>query len=90
MSDEVIRFDNISTIDRTLYYQCREYIKLCLMIEELQCFKENDGSYTYQDLIDETIFKSSVLLMEFEASLKRLKNKKDESNEDGGDENSSN
>ncbi len=74
MTGGVIRFDNMSAVDRTLYYQCREYIKLCLIVEDLQCFREVDGSFTYQKLIDEIIFKANVLLREFEASLKRLKN----------------
>ena len=73
MTEKIIRFTNMKNIDKTLYSQCREYIKLCLIIEELQCFKNEDGEYTYNNLIEETITKANILLMEFDNSLKRIK-----------------
>lgn len=73
MTDGVIRFTNMKNIDKTLYYQCREYCKLCLLIEELQCFKNEDNEYTYQDLINQTLTKANLLLIEFDNSLKRIK-----------------
>ncbi|WP_458456515.1 hypothetical protein [Methanobrevibacter sp.] len=69
---EVIRFKSMKNIDKTLYYQCREYIKLCLLIEELQCFKD-DEEYVYKELIEDTLTKANILLMEFDNSLKRIK-----------------
>lgn len=72
MVDGVIRFKNMRNIDKTLYYQCREYIKLCLLVEELQCFKEND-EYEYGELIDNNLFKANLLLLEINESLKRIK-----------------
>ncbi len=80
MSDKIIRFENMRNIDKTLYYQCREYVKLCLLIEELQCFKNEDGEYVYNELIKQTLMKANLLLREFDVSLKRIKNKLD----DGG------
>ena len=67
----------MNNIDKTLYYQCREYIKLCLLIEELQCFKNEDGEYTYNELINQTLMKSNLLLMEFSYSLKRIRKELD-------------
>lgn len=71
MSD-VIRFKNMKNIDKRLYYQCREYIKLCLLIEELQCFKD-EKEYVYTDLIEDTLMKANILLLEFDISLQRVK-----------------
>ena len=67
----------MKNIDKTLYYQSREYIKLCLLIEELQCFKNEDGEYTYNELINQTLMKSNLLLMEFSYSLKRIRKELD-------------
>lgn len=77
MTETIIRFENMKNIDKTLYYQCREYIKLCLLIEELQCFKNEDGEYTYNELINQTLMKSNLLLMEFSYSLKRIRKELD-------------
>lgn len=77
MSDKVIRFENMRNIDKTLYYQCREYVKLCLLIEELQCFKNEDGEYVYDELIKQTLMKANLLLREFDVSLQRIKNNLD-------------
>jgi hypothetical protein len=60
-------------IDKTLYSQCREYIKLCLLIEELQVFKDEDGEYTYNELINQTLMQANLLLREFSFSLKRIR-----------------
>lgn len=68
----VIRFENMNNIDKTLYYQCREYIKLCLLIEELQCFIDEDGEYVYNELINQTLLKANLLLKEFDVSLRRI------------------
>ena len=78
MTDKVIRFNNMKNIDKTLYYQCREYIKLCLLIEELQCFKDDEGEYCYINLIEATTTKANLLLMEFENSLERIKKELDD------------
>ncbi len=64
MTEKIIRFENIKNIDKTLYYQCREYVKLCLLIEELQ--------YTYNELIDQTLMKANLLLKEFFVTLQRI------------------
>lgn len=77
MSDKVIRFENMRNIDKTLYYQCREYVKLCLLIEELQCFKNEDKEYVYDELVKQTLMKANLLLKEFDVSLQRIKNKLD-------------
>lgn len=77
MSNKIIRFENMRNIDKTLYYQCREYVKLCLLIEELQCFKNEDGEYVYDELIKQTLMKANLLLREFDVSLQRIKNKLD-------------
>ena len=77
MSNKIIRFENTRNIDKTLYYQCREYVKLCLLIEELQCFKNEDGEYVYDELINQTLMKANLLLREFDISLQRIKNKLD-------------
>ena len=75
MTENIIRFDNMKNIDKTLYYQCREYIKLCLLIEELQCFKNEDGEYVYDELIKQTLLKANLLLKEFDVSLGRIHDK---------------
>lgn len=82
MSNKIIRFENMRNIDKTLYYQCREYVKLCLLIEELQCFKNEDGEYVYDELIKQTLMKANLLLREFDVSLQRIKNKLDGDNND--------
>ena len=74
MTEKIIRFEDIRNIDKTLYSQCREYIKLCLLIEELQCFRDEDGKYVYSDLINQTLMKANLLLMEFDVSLRRIQN----------------
>lgn len=71
MSD-VIRFKNMKNIDKRLYNQCMEYIKLCLLVEELQCFKDEDG-YVYTDWIEDTLMKANILLLVFDSRLQRLK-----------------
>lgn len=81
MTEKIIRFENMNNIDKTLYYQCREYIKLCLLIEELQCFIDEDGEYTYDELINQTLMKANLLLMEFNVSLQRLKKELNYTNE---------
>lgn len=73
MTEKIIRFDDMKNIDKRLYYQCREYIKLCLLIEELQCFKNEDGEYVYDELINQTLMKANLLLNEFSVSLQRIK-----------------
>ena len=73
MNEKIIRFEDMKNIDKTLYYQCREYIKLCLLIEELQCFKNEDGEYYYDELIKQTLMKANLLLNEFDVSLQRIK-----------------
>lgn len=65
----------MNNVDKTLYSQCREYLKLCLLIEELQCFKNEDGTYTYSELMNQTLMKANLLLKEFDVSLQRIKNK---------------
>lgn len=82
MSNKIIRFENIRNIDKTLYYQCREYVKLCLLIEELQCFKNEDGEYVYDELVNQTLMKANLLLREFNVSLQRIKNKLDGDTDD--------
>ena len=67
----------MKNIDKTLYSQCREYIKLCLLIEELQVFKNEDGEHTYDELINQTLMKANLLLMEFSFSLKRIRKELD-------------
>ena len=69
-------------IDKTLYYQCRGYVKLCLLIEELQCFKNKDKEYVYDELINQTLMKANLLLREFDVSLQRIKNKLDGDTDD--------
>lgn len=73
MTEKIIRFEDMNNIDKTLYYQCREYIKLCLLIEELQCFKNEDGEYVYDELIKQTLMKANLLLNEFSVSLQRIR-----------------
>lgn len=75
MTEKIIRFENMNNVDKTLYSQCREYLKLCLLIEELQCFKNEDGTYTYSELMNQTLMKANLLLKEFDVSLQRIKNK---------------
>ena len=82
MSNKIIRFENMRNIDKTLYYQCREYVKLCLLIEELQCFKNEDGEYVYDELVNQTLMKANLLLREFDVSLQRIKNKLDGDTDD--------
>lgn len=82
MSNKIIRFENMRNIDKTLYYQCREYVKLCLLIEELQCFKNEDGEYVYDELINQTLMKANLLLREFDVSLQRIKNRLDSGEND--------
>lgn len=67
-----VRVKESKTIDKTLYIQCREYVKLCMLIEELQCFQE-DGGYFYEELIDATEFKAGLLLIEIRDTIKRMK-----------------
>lgn len=81
MTEKIIRFENMNNIDKTLYYQCREYIKLCLLIEELQYFIDEDGEYTYDELINQTLMKANLLLMEFNVSLQRIKKELNYTNE---------
>ena len=71
----------MKNIDKTLYYQCREYIKLCLLIEELQCSIDEDGEYEYDELINQTLMKANLLLMEFNVSLQRIKKELNTTNE---------
>lgn len=82
MSNKIIRFENMRNIDKTLYYQCREYVKLCLLIEELQCFKNEDKEFVYNELINQTLMKANLLLREFDVSLQRIKNKLDGDTDD--------
>ena len=82
MTEKIIRFEDMKNIDKTLYYQCREYIKLCLLIEELQCFKNEDGEYIYDELIKQTLLKANLLLKEFDVSLQRIKDTLDSDSDD--------
>lgn len=82
MTEKIIRFEDMNNIDKTLYYQCREYIKLCLLIEELQCFRNKEGEYVYDELIKQTLLKANLLLKEFDVSLGRIR---DKLNGDGDD-----
>ena len=64
----------LSDFDKTLLLQCREYIKLSLLDEELRSFKDYDeDSFEYKELIEDNKFKANLLLMEIYASLMRLK-----------------
>lgn len=64
----------LSDFDKTLLLQCREYIKLSLLDEELRSFKNYDeDSFKYKELIEDNKFKANLLLMEIYASLMRLK-----------------
>lgn len=64
----------LSDFDKTLLLQCREYIKLSLLDEELKSFKDYDeDSFEYKELIEDNKFKANLLLMEIYASLMRLK-----------------
>ena len=65
----------LADFDKTLLLQCREYIKLSLLNEELKCFKDYDeDEFIYKELVEENNFKANLLLMEMYASLMRLKN----------------
>lgn len=75
----VIRFKETEHLDKTLYYQCREYVKLCLMVEELQLFIDENEDSENTDIkcvIKDTDFKAGLLLVEFKSSLDRLKEAK--------------
>ena len=74
-----VRVKESKTIDKTLYLQCREYVKLSMLIEELQCFQE-DGGYFYEELIDATEFKAGLLLIEIRDSIKRIESQKADEN----------
>ena len=66
-----VRVKESKTIDKTLYFQCREYVKLCMLIGELQRFQE-DGGYFYEELIDAIEFKAELLLIEIICGIKRM------------------
>lgn len=68
--------EKLSDFDELLYRQCREYIKLYLLNEELHSFKnydEEDFPYRLQEVMNENSFKANVLLREIYISLMRLK-----------------
>ena len=67
-----------SDFDKTLYLQCREYIKLYLLNEELHCFHDYDDEdfgLKLQEVIDDNGVKANILLLELYNSLMRLKKK---------------
>ena len=65
----------LANFDKTLLLQCREYIKISLLNEELKCFKDYDeDEFIYKELIESNNLKANLLLMEMYASLMRLKN----------------
>lgn len=78
MSKGIIRFEDMANIDKILYYQCREYIKLCLMMEDLQCFRNRDDEYKYDELMKDILFKANILLREFNVSLERIEQRLDD------------
>lgn len=69
----------MNNFDKTLFLQCREYIKLYLLNEELYCFREYDNvendefPLKLQEVIDSNNVKANLLLWEIYNSLMRLK-----------------
>lgn len=72
---------NKSNFDKTLYLQCREYIKLYLLNEELYNYRNYDNDERFELKLEEVIndnnFKTNILLLELYNSLLRLKNDKE-------------
>lgn len=68
-----------NVFDRTLYLQCREYIKLYLLNEELYKYREYDKSadkefpLKLKSVIDENNVKTNILLLEIYNSLMRIR-----------------
>lgn len=66
--------------DKILYLQCREYIKLYLLNEELHSFRDYDSEefpLKLQEVINDNSVKANFLLLEIYNSLLRLKKKKE-------------
>lgn len=70
---------DLNSFDETLYLQCREYIKLYLLNEELMLFKDYDSMENEEfplklsEVIEDNSFKTNLLLKEIYVSLQRLK-----------------
>lgn len=82
MNDDIVnvlidlleRNDDIRYVDNTLYLQCREYIKLYLLVEELSHMEDYETSeLVFKDSIEKILIKMGVLLNEINVSLHRLK-----------------
>lgn len=72
----------MSDFDETLYLQCREYIKLYLLNEELNKYREYDEfsdeefPLKLEDVVENNNIKTNILLLEIYNSLMRLKSKR--------------
>lgn len=61
--------------DNTLYLQCREYVKLYLVLEELQHIIDYDkDEILYKDSVESLFTKMGLLLWEIKISLDRIRN----------------
>lgn len=61
--------------DNTLYLQCREYVKLYLVLEEMQHIIDYDkDEILYEDSVESLFTKMGLLLWEIKISLNRIKN----------------
>ena len=68
--------EQLTDFDELLYKQCREYIKLYLLNEELKCFKdydEEDCPYKLIEVMESNSVKANILLRELYITLMRLK-----------------
>lgn len=81
MNDEIVDFvkEHVNYkysryVDSTLYLQCREYVKLCLVLEELILFMDFDSDeLMVGEVVDNLVVKLGVLLGEIHISLLKIR-----------------